>query len=293
MLYFLVCFVLAALPALGEPPDIAPVALYTHFDRQPAPGVAESARREVESILAPLGFPLKWQSLDGVRGNEVSTSLAVVTYRGRCASDYLVAPGRVSAPLGITHVSDGVVLPFTDIDCDAIRIFLRKELMRQRAEDRELYFGRAVGRVLAHELFHIFTGSRHHGSDGVAKPVFTERELLEDTFRFEASEFRVLRASLKQARQQNKRLRPVASPVSGQYIFRESGCTRCHGSSGQGTRSAPALRCLPADLKALMVRLSHKAPQMCSRTKSGALTAPPLDEDELADLASFLAAAFE
>ena len=295
MLYFLVCLALAAWPALGKPPDVAPVVLYTHFDRQPGPIVAESARLEVESILAPLGFPLKWRSLDGIRDSEVSTSLAVVTFRGRCGVDDLLSFGKAPTTLGVTHVSDGVVLPFTDIDCNSIRLFLQKNLVRVRVEDRELYYGRAVGRVLAHELFHIFTGSRHHGSDGIAKPVFTERELLADHFEFEGSEFRVLRASLKQARQQNKNLHPGASPVSGKFIFQENGCVRCHGNSGQGTRSAPALRPSgkPAELKALLARLLHDAPRMCSRTKSRALPAPPLDEDELADVASFLASFVE
>ncbi len=147
-----------------------------------------------------------------------------------------------------------------------------------------------MGRVLAHELFHVFTGSGHHGSDGVSKPVFSERELLADRFQIEASEFRLLRASLKQARQQNRRLRPAASAVSGKYIYQENGCARCHGSSGEGTRSAPALRLAgkPADLKALLARLVQEAPRMSMRTKSRTVSPTPLDDDELADVASFL-----
>jgi hypothetical protein len=29
----------------------------------------------------------------------------------------------------VTHISDGVVLPFTDIDCEATRLFLQKSLL--------------------------------------------------------------------------------------------------------------------------------------------------------------------
>lgn len=290
MLYFLICFALAALPAAGASPEVTPVALFTHYQRPPAEPASQSIEREVESIMAPLGFPLAWRSLDAVRGNEVATSLAVVTFRGTCDAAYLPPVGRAVGALGITHVSDGVVIPFTDVDCDAIRVFLRRDLMGMEEAEREARFGRAVGRVLAHELFHVFAGTVHHGSGGVAKPIFTERELLSRQFRFEASEFRMLRVSLKAARQANQRLSPEASPASGEFLFRENGCARCHGKSGQGTRSGPALRLSDkaADVKLLVSKLTHNAARMCGRAKTSGGSGAPLDEDEIADVASFL-----
>ena len=293
MLYFLVGLALAVLPALGTAAEVTPVTVYTHFDRPPAERVAASIRQEVESIMSPLGFPLEWKSLDGVRGDDVSASLAVVTFRGDCDVSNLLSTGQTT-PLGITHVSDGVVLPFTEIQCDRIRIFLRKPLLQIQASDRERAMGRAIARVLAHELFHIFCGTTHHGADGVAKPMFTERELLAERFQFEGSEFRLLRASMKQARQQNKRLRPAASPVAGHFIFQENGCARCHGNTGQGTKAGPPLRLsgAPADVKALAARLVEGATRMCNRARSVHIDAEPLDDDEIADVASFLGSSY-
>jgi len=289
MLYFLLCFVLAALPALGAVPDVTPVVVYTHFERPPTQRVAASIRQEVETIMAPLGFPIEWKSLDGVRGDEVSTSLAVVTFRGGCDTVNLLTSGQTT-PLGITYVSDKVVLPFTEIECDRVRIFLRKQLIQTDSAERDSAFGRAVGRVLAHELFHVFAGTVHHGADGIAKPMFTERELLAPRFQFASSEFRVLRASLKQARQQNKRLRPAASPAVGEFIFREDGCAKCHGRVGQGTKAGPALRLAgaPADVKAIAAKLVEGAVRMCNRARSVHIVAEPMDDDEIADVASFL-----
>jgi len=292
-LYFLFGLVLAALPALGAAPEVPPVAVYTHFDHPPSQRVADSLRQEVEAIMAPLGFPLGWKPLDAVRRDAVSTSLAVVTFRGTCDAENLLTSGQTT-PLGVTHVSDGVVLPFTDIECDRIRIFLRKQLIQTSFAERETVFGRAVGRVLAHELFHIFAGTMHHGSNGVAQPMFTERELLAERFQFAASEFRELRACMKQARQQNRRLRPAASPVTGQFIFRENGCAKCHGGTGQGTKSAPALRAAgaPADVKALAARIAEGALRMCTRAKSVHIAGTPMDDDEIADVASFLGGSY-
>jgi len=214
MSYFRCCLALAALPALCAAAEVTPVALFTHYEQPPAPRVADSLRHEVENIMAPLGFPLQWISLDGVRGNDVATALAVVTFRGNCEAADLLAEGKTT-PLGITHISDGIVLPFTEVDCEATRNFLRKELIRVQARERETALGRALGRVLAHELFHVFASTAHHGSDGIAKSAFAEHELMAEHFTFEPSEFRALRSGLRQARQQNKHLGAAASPVSG------------------------------------------------------------------------------
>jgi hypothetical protein len=66
-------------------------------------------------------------------------------------------------------VSDGAILPFSDVDCDRIRSFVRQGLMAKDRDDREEAFGRSVGRVLAHDLYHIFANTARHGSWGVGK----------------------------------------------------------------------------------------------------------------------------
>jgi cytochrome c553 len=288
VLYFLICLAVAALPAGGASSEVAPVAVFTHYQTPPAQAVSASMEEEVDTIMAPLGFPLVWKSLDNVRGDEIAASLAVVTFRGNCDATALLATHR-PGPLGITHVSDGVVIPFTDVDCDLIRNFLRKDLLSVDPQDREARLGRAVGRVLAHELFHIFAATQHHGSAGVGKGIFSERELTTPNFRFQASEFRVLRSSLKQARLLNKTIRPAASPATGKFIFQENGCAKCHGKSGQGTRAGPGLR-LAGKAAVLAAKLTHEAIRMCARAKVDRTPAPPLDDDEIADIASFLGA---
>jgi hypothetical protein len=52
-----------------------------------------------------------------------------------------------------------------------------------------------MGRVLAHELYHIFTHTRKHGRHGIAKGVYTARELVSRTFRFDAAELASMRDS--------------------------------------------------------------------------------------------------
>ena len=88
-----------------------------------------------------------------------------------------------------------MILPFSDVDCDRIRIFVQRDLLLLKAEEREEAFGRAVGRVLAHELYHIFAHTAHHGSDGVGKAAYTVQELLCDEFQFEEHEALALRSA--------------------------------------------------------------------------------------------------
>ena len=189
--------VLGAIPSFGQPGQIpvTPIAVYTSFRQAPPKAVMEALRDEVESIMTPIGLQFEWRTLNADRGSEVAVELAVVTFKGRCVVEELSARSIVPGALGWTHMSDGAILPFSDVDCDRIRGFVQKELLKVAPEDREETFGRAVGRVLAHELYHIFANTTQHGSCGVGKAAYSVSDLLSDDFQFEARDSRALRAS--------------------------------------------------------------------------------------------------
>jgi len=191
----LFCLALGVLPALGEtraaPP--VPITLYTQFQQQPPPAVLEALQAELESIMAPIGLRFEWRNLNGSHSEEPSVELAVVTVKGRCDTAGLVPKSKAEGALGITHMSDGQILPFTEISCDKVRNFVQVELLQMTGADREPAFGRALGRVLAHELYHIFANTVHHGS-GVAKEAYTTFDLTCDDFQFPHKESEMLRA---------------------------------------------------------------------------------------------------
>lgn len=203
----LVLFCLAAgvLPALGETrgAQAPPVILYTQFQSEPPQVVLDSLQEEVEYIMAPLGFHFEWRNLSLNRGNEVSVELAVVTVKGRCDIAGLSSRSKVEGALGFTHISDGQILPFTELSCDRVRNFVQGELLVLPADEREAAYGRALGRVLAHELYHVFANTTRHGS-GVAKESYTVHDLVCEDFQFQQREGQMLRAA-----------RPAGSPASG------------------------------------------------------------------------------
>ena len=204
---FLLCLTLGIQPVLGEEhrqaPVAAPISLYTQFQQEPPQAVADALHDELESIMGPIGLRFEWRAITPGRTSEVSVELAVVTFKGRCDAANLL-PNRTSpGALGWTHVSDGIILPFSDVDCDRIRTFVQRDLLSVAPEDREDAFGRAVARVLAHELYHIFANTSKHGSCGVGKAAYTVQELLSDEFQFEAKESEALRGGKAHALLEN------------------------------------------------------------------------------------------
>ena len=204
----LFCLLAGVLPGWSETRGamFAPITLYTQFQQAPPEGVLLALQDEVESIMAPIGLRFEWRDLAQTQGHEVSAELAVVTFKGRCDTAGLMAHSRFEGALGWTHVSDGQILPFTDVNYDLVREFVQSGLLTFRTGNREEKYGRALGRVLAHELYHIFANTTRHGSEGVAKESYSVQDLLSDDFQFQAKESRML---------QSNRPRPAVETPAG------------------------------------------------------------------------------
>ena len=187
------CLALCALPAFGGS-RIAPIRLYIQFQQEPPDAVLESIQEELTTIMVPAGIDFDWRLLSQTKGNEVSVELAVIHFKGTCNTADLSPADAYPGPLGWTHISDGQILPFSDINCDGIRLFTQRELLQIPEAARDLTYGRAVARVLAHELYHIFAKTRKHTSGGIGKPAYSVQELLSNKFQFQKKDCDVLRA---------------------------------------------------------------------------------------------------
>ena len=177
---------LGALPCGGQDAGfIAPVALYARFQSEPAPLVMSSVREGLANIMRPVGVRFEWRSLPNSEAGEVAAQLVMITFTGDCdLSTMNPAPSKAGV-LGFTHAVAGVIIPFSDIDCDAVRGLIQRDLTLERPGRRELLFGRAIARVLAHELYHILANTAKHGHGGIGKSTYTANELVADDFLFE------------------------------------------------------------------------------------------------------------
>lgn len=194
--HLLLCLALSVCPSAGgvrQAPvaPVAPIALLTQFDQEPSAAVRGALQSELQAIMQPIGLHFEWRDLRPTE-NTSAVELVVVTFRGHCDLDQLQSASVMPGALGWTHVSNGIILPFSDVDCDAVRGFLQRSLMGITDSRREETYGRALARVLAHELYHVMANTSVHGGCGLAKSGFTVSELLSAAFTFEASEFRKL-----------------------------------------------------------------------------------------------------
>ena len=169
------------------------VTIYTQFDSAASASSIQPMKEELDAILGPLGLEITWRDLHASSGSEVAVELVVVSFKGTCQMTPTVPSRGDLGALGWTHMSDGAILPFSDVDCDKIRRFISPEIRSLDAAQRDIVYGRAIGRVLAHELYHVFTNTTKHASWGLAKAFYSARDLVSEQFRFEESDNRALR----------------------------------------------------------------------------------------------------
>ena len=159
--------------------DEASLTVVLEGEHVPAP-ILSAMRREAQAAVEPSGVHLNWRSQD-LPGGEVAGPVAIIQMRGQCRSAAPVrttAPGGEGEPLGQTHMVDGKVLPFADLLCDAVHRLVDRDLRGVRSGQREELLGRALGRVLAHELYHILARTTDHGSHGLSRSEQSSAELL-------------------------------------------------------------------------------------------------------------------
>ena len=184
---------MVVIPGFGGQPQSVPdtVVLYSKFDREPPNVVRAALQDELDSIMTPLGLSFEWRDLNGHR-HEPAIESAVISFKGLCDAVGPTSHSISSLALGSTHISKGVILPFGDVDCDGIRFFLHRGLGSLSPADRQQAYGRALARVLAHELYHIFADTTRHGSCGVGKETYSVHDLFASDFRFGGEESQAL-----------------------------------------------------------------------------------------------------
>ena len=90
---------------------------------------------------------------------------------------------EAGASYAFTHISDGEVLPFSEVECDKVTSSIRPAISKARWEDRDSILGRALGRVLAHELYHMVTKTRLHAANGVTRSALSPAQLVSSELR--------------------------------------------------------------------------------------------------------------
>jgi len=281
---------MAALPLASQPGagSDAPITLYTKFQIDPPKHIPEAMQRELTSIFSPAGMRFEWRSLANITPGEVSAELVIVSFQGICTTESARSTGSRIGALGWTHMTDHEVLPFSDVDCDRLSAFLRPALAGLSQGEAEEALGRAMARVLAHELYHVFARTTHHGSAGVARTGYSVQDLTADVFVFEEADLRVLSV----LRERNRFLDLRDSVDEGRFLFSAGGCASCHGSKGQGSSQAPGIRAgmFRLSLSRLASRLTGRQSEMQKRARRFASLWRAFCDADIKSLLNYLSA---
>jgi hypothetical protein len=160
-----------------------------------SPDLLAHLKAEVDQAMHSAGYLVRWVEPGSSTEHIGSRDLALIKLNGVCAKPQRGETDRVASPdswLGSTIVSDGHVSPFMSVNCDLLAGTLAKGLETQTSGRRVQLLGRAAGRVIAHELYHMLADSLEHTSQGLAKASFHSSDLLADELTFTRSALRRL-----------------------------------------------------------------------------------------------------
>jgi hypothetical protein len=175
----------------------ADLAVYLTLDPNQAAAPLENMKRELSGIMESAGYRVVFNDANAPDPHGQYSVLAVLELHGTCgmpAGNYrLERPVASGASLAETAVSSGIVLPFSRINCAVLTRLIGPVLADEVRAQRDYFYGRAMARLAAHELYHVMIGTRAHSHEGVTKASFSVNDLLNERFDFDRAALARLR----------------------------------------------------------------------------------------------------
>ena len=170
----------AAVPVAAMPPSGADVTVIVNFKGPYSAPAVKFMEREVAQILKGTGVTVDWRPR-AEAGDATFNDLVVMTFKGSCVFSAVPLPYDELGPYAITRTTGGEVQPFGEVDCDHVVSSLHTAMSGDDYARADLLLGRALGRVVAHELVHMLTKSKQHGREGVERAALSARQLIADS----------------------------------------------------------------------------------------------------------------
>lgn len=170
-----------------------------------------SLEQELQRVVTPAGITLTWRN-DANRSqtHEEVGRIIVGKFKGNCSVETLsgaTIASRAPLTLAATSVSTGHVLPYFTVDCNHVIRTLAPMLQPLSPPMRQTIFGRALARVIAHEIYHILAETTGHEDTGLAKAKLTFHDLTATGIDLSPASLQRIRAAY--------RVEPPAVPVVG------------------------------------------------------------------------------
>ncbi len=148
------------------------LAIFFRFESSYSDIALQEMKRELGPLMERSGYRLDWRNRDEAISTDSFDDLVVIDFRGRCLMEAAGSLHDRGGPLGWTHVANGAVLPFSAVECDRVRAVLHSA--------SDVVLGRAMARVLAHELYHVLAQTATHQKVGITKPSLSRADLVSE-----------------------------------------------------------------------------------------------------------------
>ena len=178
----LVCLFGSLLPpvfATDRIPSEPDVTIVLDFKGAWSPVAIQAMEREASQIIGVSGIRLGWTNpADAV--HSTFANLVVMRFRGSCNYAPNAGAHETDQPgaYASTRTTNGEVQPFGDVDCDRVSSSVHAAMFGGDYANPAMLVGRALGRVVAHELVHMLTKSNRHSAEGVQKAALSGQELI-------------------------------------------------------------------------------------------------------------------
>ncbi len=171
-------------PAAAPVPSVSPTptAVLFEFSRPVPEPFWEELKVELEQNAAPVSqeHSMTWMKRQQFRDGMEYPEVVQVRLRGHCNADLRADWQYADGPLGWVYQTGGEIQPVAYVDCDRIGQTLERQIRGKGQRERQQEFARAISRVVAHELTHIFQQSRKHSPSGLQRAYLTAWELTKE-----------------------------------------------------------------------------------------------------------------
>jgi hypothetical protein len=156
----------------------------------------QAMRLNLGQILNPAGIAVDVELKSDLPPDPQFADLVIFKMKGSCSMNARPMPiGALSderGPLAMAYASDGEILHFGEVECDRLRHSLIRILGPAATPKSQIALGRAMAKVIAHEIYHMVGNAKDHTHHGLTKTSLSGDELLDGKLKLPSQAVQVL-----------------------------------------------------------------------------------------------------
>jgi hypothetical protein len=154
------------------------VSVFFQFESAPNPRTFQFMRAEIDRLFQSVPLRFDWWRMEEAPEAGVVGAAMVVRFRGNCSLGGVPPIADERGPFAWATVTDGVLQPFADVNCDRVRTAVHEGLWGGEKAQADRFLGIGLARVVAHEIYHIYYRSRRHETGGVMRHALSPADLV-------------------------------------------------------------------------------------------------------------------